>query len=122
MSDDNRLDSSRISEIGEFARNRIEAEPGMADITPVELLALTEEVGDLRSENRRLQQSIEVLEGFRPHWAKGYTDDSVAAQTYMTATMGMWEALGVGNQTEAIQAIKDLIAFKEEHESTSPTP
>jgi len=35
--------------------------------------------------------------------------------------MGMWEALGVDNQTDAIQRIKDLLAL-EETDTPAPAP
>ena len=108
------LPSDRLSQISEFAQSRIDNDPAMAEITPAELLSLVTEVETLRSTNRRLVTEVETLEKFRPHWAKGFTSDSIAAQAHLSATVGLWDALGVENQTEAMQRIRDLIAMEQE--------
>jgi len=46
---------------------------------------------------------ITALENLRPHWAKGYSSDSVAAQTVTAALSQLWGILGAANQTEAVQ-------------------
>ena len=74
-----------------------------------------------------LNGKIEVLEQFRPLWAQGYTNDSVAAQTLGGALTRLWKMLGVSNQTDAVQALKrmqdGLIDIKEtglyEHDAES---
>ena len=58
-----------------------------------------------------------MLERFRPEWAKGYSDDSVAAQAYLAATTNIWEVLGVTNQTEALQRIRDLLEIEQNHQA-----
>jgi hypothetical protein len=55
-----------------------------------------------------LNGKIEVLEQFRPLWAQGYTNDSVAAQTLGSALTRLWKMLGVSNQTDAVQALKRM--------------
>ncbi len=50
-----------------------------------------------------------ALEALRPHWAQGYTDDSIAAQTATAALADIWELLGVDNQTAAMQALRRLV-------------
>ena len=57
-----------------------------------------------------LRERVVALEKLRPHWAKGYTNDSVAAQMCAAALSNLWEALEVKNQTEAIQQIERLQA------------
>lgn len=113
------LPSDRLFQISEFAQARIDSEPAMAELTPAELLSLVNEVETLRSTNRRLTDSIAALEKLRPHWAQGHTSDSIAAQVNLAATVGMWEALGVSDQTEAMQRIRDLIALEQE---ATPAP
>lgn len=62
--------------------------------------------------NEELTTRIEILEGYRPEWAKGHTDDSIAAQTMLAAMGSLWELLQVDSQTLAMQKLPKLI---EEH-------
>lgn len=55
------------------------------------------------------KDKIEYLEKQRPHWAKGYTSDSIAAQTTTIALQEIWDLLSVDNQTDAIQQLKDIL-------------
>lgn len=55
-----------------------------------------------------LQAHIDALESLRPHWAKGYTSDSIAAQTTITALNQIWSILGVDNQTAAMDRLRQL--------------
>ena len=55
-----------------------------------------------------LQGKVDRLEKLRPHWAKGYTDDSIAAQTYLVALNEVYDALGVKTQTDCMKAIHKL--------------
>ena len=52
---------------------------------------------------------IETLEALRPHWAQGYSDDSVAAQATTAALSQLWKLLGVDNQTAAVQRLTDIV-------------
>lgn len=51
-----------------------------------------------------------ALEALRPHWAKGFTSDSVAAQVSAAALSQFWVALGATNQTEAMEKLRALVA------------
>ena len=64
----------------------------------------------LTSLNEENDSIITHLESLRPHWAKGYTDESVAAQAATGALTELWEMLGVKNQTQAALAIESLQA------------
>lgn len=55
-----------------------------------------------------LQAKIDALERLRPHWAKGFTSDSIAAQTTITALNQIWSMLGVDNQTAAMDRLRQL--------------
>lgn len=59
---------------------------------------------------------ITALENLRPHWAKGYSSDSVAAQTVTAALSQLWGILGAANQTEAVQYATALQAKLEASE------
>lgn len=65
----------------------------------------------LSNEIISLHDSLQTLEACRPHWAKGFTSDSMAAQAYMTSTIEIWSFLGAENQTQAMQILNEL--FKE---------
>lgn len=56
----------------------------------------------------KLREQVADLEKLRPHWAQGYSSDGVAAQVTTSAITELWEALGVDDQTAAVQAIHDL--------------
>lgn len=60
-----------------------------------------------------LQAQIDALELLRPHWAKGYSSDSIAAQTTITALNQIWSILGVDNQTAAMDRLRQLTATKD---------
>lgn len=51
---------------------------------------------------------LATLEALRPQWAKGFTNDSVAAQINALALSQIWNELDVNNQTEAMQRIRYL--------------
>ncbi len=58
----------------------------------------------------RKKEEILTLERLRPHWAQGYSSDSIAAQSSVAALDDMWEILGVSNQTDAVQKLRSLTA------------
>jgi hypothetical protein len=62
----------------------------------------------LTAEQDRLSSKVDTLELLRPHWAQGYSSDSVAAQASTAALVAFWEILGVSDQTSAINALKAL--------------
>jgi hypothetical protein len=64
----------------------------------------------LTAERDRLSSEVDTLELLRPHWAQGYSSDSVAAQASTAALVAFWEILGVSDQTSAINALKALTA------------
>lgn len=67
------------------------------------------EIGRLKSDLYHANRSNESLESLRPHWAQGYSSDSMAAQAATSALAGMWELLGVDNQTSAMQRLRLLV-------------
>lgn len=51
---------------------------------------------------------IDQLEAQRPFWAKGYSSESIAAQTLVAALSQLWAIMGVTSQTEAVLTLKSL--------------
>jgi len=107
---------TRILEIQEFAEARVAEDPGLSGISPAELLAMTNQLSNLIDQNASLQRDIRVLEKLRPHWAKGYSSDSMAAQAAIAALSDIWGILNVSNQTEAMETLRKLIAIRDESE------
>jgi hypothetical protein len=70
--------------------------------TEAEYKQLDRLVSELKAKNK-------VLESLRPHWAKGYSSDSVAAQSTTNALNQLWVMLGVSNQTQAVEKLAELI-------------
>jgi benzoyl-CoA reductase/2-hydroxyglutaryl-CoA dehydratase subunit BcrC/BadD/HgdB len=66
------------------------------------------EFATLANEIERLRRKVNALEGMRPHWAQGYTSDSIAAQTSIAALSQIWKLLGADNQTDAIHFLKEM--------------
>jgi hypothetical protein len=62
-----------------------------------------------------LEAKIVHLESRRPHWAKGYTDDGVAAQSFSNALLTLWAKLGVNDQTAACEKLNELITANKEN-------
>lgn len=54
---------------------------------------------------------VGALESLRPHWAQGYTSDSVAAQASTAALSQLWGMLKVESQTDAVQALQALLDY-----------
>lgn len=59
-----------------------------------------------------LQARVDALEKLRPHWAQGYSSDSIAAQAAGVALSSLWEVLGARNQTEAMMITRTLMERK----------
>lgn len=59
---------------------------------------------------REALAAIEGLEAMRPHWAKGYSSDGIAAQVTCAALNQIWSLLGVDNQTAAMQRLRELVS------------
>ncbi len=55
-----------------------------------------------------LERSVKTLESLRPHWAQGYTSDSIAAQGSIASLAQLWDMLGATNQTEAVERVTIL--------------
>ncbi|NVM42804.1 hypothetical protein HWX16_21050 [Ochrobactrum intermedium] len=55
-------------------------------------------------------KTITALEKLRPHWAQGYSSDSIAAQTAVAALSQLWGIIGASNQTEAVEKAKGIVA------------
>ena len=81
--------------------------------TPM-LDALLAEVQSLRDAatdaERKMLENATTYERLRPHWAKGYTSDSMAAQASTSALSELWTILEVDNQTAAVVRLRQLIA------------
>ena len=75
--------------------------------------AAVSDLDEARKELAKLRQQVEHLESLRPHWAKGYSSDGVAAQCATDALNQLWKLLGVSHQTAAVEALKRLQAFKD---------
>jgi ribulose bisphosphate carboxylase small subunit len=56
----------------------------------------------------RVKQTEQVMEQLRPVWAHGWSSDSEAAQASANALSEIWAELGVKNQTEAMETLRDL--------------
>lgn len=80
---------------------------------------LREEVSVVSSDNERLENTISALEELRPHWAQGYTDDSMAAQASTNAKADMWKLLNASSQTEAMSKLRTLIERSEQWTKTT---
>lgn len=61
------------------------------------------------TKKKELRERIARLEKLRPHWAQGFTDDSVAVQCATDALQALWDLLGVDNQTDAVKTLTELI-------------
>jgi hypothetical protein len=64
--------------------------------------------GEAFLEIHELRGKLERLEAMRPHWAKGYSSDGIAAQTTCVALNELWSMLGVKSQTDAVAALETL--------------
>lgn len=76
----------------------------------------------LQLENSRLTDRVGALESLRPHWAKGHSADSVAAQASTAALSQLWSILGVDNQTAAVAAARRLTAQGDSLPDSSTCP
>lgn len=78
-----------------------------ASVSPVENYIETAEaiICELRL---GLEQQKQYTERMRPHWAMGYSSDSEAAQTAISALSAVWEMLGVKNQTDCMGKLRAL--------------
>lgn len=63
----------------------------------------------LQAELDEAKAKIEHLEQLRPHWAQGYSSDSIAAQTATSALSSLWALLGVPHQTAAVARLRRLV-------------
>jgi hypothetical protein len=70
-------------------------------------------IEQLTAERDRFSSTVDTLERLRPHWAQGYSSDSMAAQASTAALAGIWEILGVSDQTSAVAALKELTAERD---------
>lgn len=72
-----------------------------------------QEPNPLKAELDEAKARIEHLESLRPHWAQGYSTDSIAAQTATSALVSIWKMLGVENQTSAMARLRQLLGDRE---------
>jgi len=99
----------------------ITTDPELADkwveneysVAPLVLLSEAKAVIDqLRERVAELEGMVGVLEANRPHWAMGYSKDSIAAQCATSALSELWGLLGVTDQTSAVAAIDAAMGSK----------
>lgn len=64
----------------------------------------------LADELNLAEARVAAAELLRPFWANGYTSDSIAAQSMSCALAEIWKILGVSNQTEAMEKLRNLVA------------
>lgn len=76
-----------------------------------ELMEATREM--IAEANQRAKDAEDVLAQLRPLWAQGYTSDSEAAQATGNALTQIWQALGVDNQTAAMERLRALVHLDE---------
>lgn len=65
-----------------------------------------------------LRTKLEASESMRPQWAKGYTDDSMAAQSKAVALQQIWNHLGVTHQTDCMMKLKSITSLLEQWKSS----
>jgi len=63
----------------------------------------------VKAEAFRLELQVKALDSLRPHWAKGYTTDSAAAQLATAALTQLWDILKTDNQTTAVLKLGMMI-------------
>ena len=81
-----------------------------------ELTTKLEKVEALLTDEQNINS---ILESQRPHWAKGFSSASVAAQASFDALIDLHTLLGVGhNQTEAVAKLKELLEQIEDMKTT----
>mgnify|MGYP003691383551 CR=1 FL=1 len=82
-----------------------------SDVDGVEVEYIRVDIHEARI--KRLEDEISHLEEMRPFWAKGYSSDSMAAQTATGALSSIWRCLGVKDQTACMYALEELKKHKE---------
>jgi hypothetical protein len=85
--------------------------PSKIEITSIQADEIRHAFDQKDREIFELKRSNEALESLRPHWAKGYSSDSVAAQTSAAALSQIWRILEVDNQTAAIQKLREILKY-----------
>lgn len=69
-------------------------------------------INPLQAELDQARAQVESLESLRPHWAQGYSSDSIAAQSATSALSDIWQILGVQHQTAALDRIRKLLELE----------
>lgn len=72
------------------------------------VLAMAQEIEALREKCGRLADSLDAVERMRPHWAQGYSSDSLAAQAKAGALSQLWALLDTNDQTQAVMKLSSL--------------
>lgn len=104
--------TDKIQELIGWINNRLEMDLSYQEDVDI-MLDCKAQLTAQADENKDLQDKIKRLEVLRPHWAKGYSSDSVATQTYLTALEQLYALLGVTNQTQAVVKINCLLQVLE---------
>ena len=65
-------------------------------------------IEELEGKIARVERANDALEGLRPVWAQGWTNDSMAAQASGNALAQLWKMLGAQDQTQAVATLKAL--------------
>jgi hypothetical protein len=89
-----------------FAQAKEKVERTMIDPVTELLEATTALVAEERLARKETDKCLEEL---RPVWAQGWSTDSIAAQAAASALSDLWAMLGVKNQTDAVERLKELI-------------
>ena len=82
----------------------------LSDTVANYIIDLRQQVVNLEKGNKGNIDKLYRLEKLRPHWAKGYSSDSIAAQSKTDALNSIWSLLKVNNQTHALCKIKSMMA------------
>mgnify|MGYP001585190004 FL=1 len=86
------------------------------DLTGDNLIAsMLYDYDEVLARENRLKAHVDVLESKRPHWAKGFSSDSIAAQVQTSALSQVWKLLYVDDQTACmgkLQGLKDELLQK----------
>lgn len=66
-------------------------------------------IDSMESHMLYLSERNKTLEKLRPHWAQGFSDDSIAAQCSIGSLAQLWDLLGVKSQTTAVLKVRKLM-------------
>jgi hypothetical protein len=100
-----------MQKMRDLAQARIDEMEENSDVDGDEIEYIRVDIHEARI--KKLEDELSHLEEMRPFWAKGYSSDSMAAQTATGALANIWRCLGVKDQTACMYALKELKKQKE---------